>query len=479
MERKSISLRDLSMYIILSVLTVVTYLLYFGEIIGTQKELKIAGALYIFGFLIGLRIIKNRTGSYASLMTFFWVSFFLFHGSQVVLNILGLGDYETFSIFDFYSLKSIIEATYYSTICEFLFCFGILLNKKTHSYKSNVDLNKYFVVIKDCAKIFVTVSAVPFVYYVLRILKTGVSAGYGAINDYSNYGSATLMKIVTLFVDAFIIGAFFLMVSSYSNKKVYFATMSVVMLYCIVLLALGERTEPTSLIILILWLDNNMCLIAGNAAGARKKRILASVVLALLILVFPSIMSLRNEGIITASALLNDIRNNGIIESVKESFSSMGYSMLPLIEVRRLVEGGEPLRKGLTYLASFTNIVPYLGIAKNYATLSTWLMNKLNLGYGPGFSMAAEAYLNFKDFPIPMVIYGYFISKILMWKNSEFDIRKLIRGIAFVITCLTLPRRELCSRIRDIAYLVILLPMVIDFVYNRRVARENQKNNYF
>ncbi len=474
MRNNKISIKNISIMFVTIVLTIVTYLLYFQEIIGTQHELKVAGALYIVGFLIGLIIIKIKTGTYASLMTFFWVSFFLFHGSQVVLKIFGMGNYKSFDLFDFYSMSSIIKATYYSTICELMFCFGILLNRKMSSKKRYVSYNNYITVIKDFSKILLLVSAVPFAFYIILVLRTGVTEGYGAINDYSNYGNARMMKILLIFVDMFIIGAFFLMISSYKKKTVYYPIVAVILLYCLVLLALGERTEPTSLIVLILWIDNYLCLMSGNVSGARRKRIVAGTVLGILILVFPSIMALRHNGIITVSALVSNIRRNGVWESVQESIAGLGYSMLPLIEVRRFVENGEPLRYGLTYLASLTNVVPGLGFAKANANLATWLMQKMHLGYGPGFSMAAEAYLNFKNFPFPMIIFGYLISKILMWKNNEIDLRKLIRGMAFVITCLTLPRRELCGRVRDIAYLVILLPLVIDFVYQKRQKKSKQ-----
>ena len=55
------------------------------------------------------------------------------------------------------------------------------------------------------------------------------------------------------------------------------------------------------------------------------------------------------------------------------------------------------------------------------------------------------------------------------FKKENFDIRKMIRGVIFIITCLTLPRRELSGRVRDIFYLVILLPIIVDAIYRRRI----------
>ncbi len=477
MRKITFQLKNFIIFILLISVMITSYLLYFGKNIGLQNSITVAGVLYVLAFVLGLYVIKSKTGSFISLMTFFWVSFLLFHGSQVVLNIIGIDDYESYNIFKIYSLESIISATLYSTICEVMFCFGMLLNKVQYSRKSDVDVEEYFSVLRKFSKVFLGISVLPFFYYVFTILRTGIDTGYGAINDYSNYGSSFLMKIVTLFVDIFVVGAFFAMISYYSvSKTVYRISIGIIAFYSMILLMLGERTEPTSLILLVLWLDGYLNGIFGYRSKSKKKKILAVIVLMLLVIVFPSVMALRHDGIITLSALIADIRQKGVFESFKESVAGLGYSMMPLIEVRRLVSYGEPLRHGLTYLAACTNVVPYLGFAEKYASLAQWLMHSLNMKYGPGFSMAAEAYLNYGDYPVSMILFGFLFSKVLMWKKDEVNIKKMIRGIIFITTCLTLPRREISGRMRDIVYLVILLPMFIDYIYNKRMAKKGYEN---
>lgn len=469
MNRFSIKVKDLIIYFIILALTVITYLLYLNGSSFTQGDLTAAAVLYTAAYVLGLYVIKRKTRTLNSLMTFFWTSFFLFHGSQAVMRVIGLGDFQGYDIFYFFQMEDIVQATHYSTICELFFAFGMMLNPVRQNETINrIKTDQYLSVLKNFGMAFIIAAVVPFVVYIVLILRAGVTVGYGAINDYSNYASSTIIKIIVIFVDFFVIGSFFMMIACYRNKLLYRAYIIVILGYSLVLLSLGERTEPSSLILLVFWLDNYLCTMSGNKAEARRKRIIAGVLLAVLVLVFPSIMALRHKGIISFSALIADIRANGVFESLKESIAGLGYSEMPLIEVRRLVASGEPLRYGTTYLAAVTNTVPFLGFAQEYASLSTWLMNRLHMAYGPGFSMAAEAYLNFMNVPFPLILYGFLISKILMWKKGDINLHKMIRGMIFIITCLTLPRRELSGRVRDIVYLVILLPIVINSFYRKK-----------
>lgn len=468
MKRKTFPLKNFILFIIFVFLMVTTYLLYYGKEIGLQNGITIASVLYLFAFILGLYVIKFKTGSFISLMTFFWVSFFLFHGSQVVMNLFGMNDGVSYNIFNNYRMDSIAKATLYSTICEIMFCFGMLLNKVDYSHRRDVDIEDYFYIIRKFSRVILTVSVVPFLYYIFKVLSVGINTGYGAINDYSNYGSSFLMKIAQFLVYFFIAGAFLAVISYYNTKRnISRLCFGIIIAYSIILLLLGERTDPTSMILLALWLDAYLERLFGRKSKSKKKIITAVVVIGVLTTVFPVIMSLRHNGIISLSELVYEIRTNGVFETMKDSVSGIGYSMMPLIETRRLVAEGEPLMYGRTYIAAATNVVPYLGFAEKYASLSKWLMTRLNMSYGPGFSMAAEAYLNFGDFPISMIPFGYFFSKILMWKKDELNVRKMIRGVLFIVTCLTLPRREIASRVRFILYIVILIPLLIDLAYGR------------
>ncbi len=475
MRKYSIPLKDILLYAITLALSVAAYLIYLNGNDAQYSELVVAAVLYTAAYVLGLIVIKRKTDTFNSLMTFFWTSFFLFHGSQAVMRVVGLGEFSGYDIFYFHQMEDIIQATLYSTICELFFVFGMMLNPvKRSETNAGFNTDHYLFVLKNVGKAFVIAATIPFAVYLVLILRAGVTVGYGAINDYSNYASSTIIKIIVILVDFFVIGSFFMMIACYKNKWAYRAFIGVILVYSIVLLSLGERTEPSSLILLVLWIDNYLCTMSGNTAEARRKRIIAGVLLAILIIVFPSIMALRHKGIISFSALIGDIRENGMFESLKGSIAGIGFSEMPLIEVRTMVASGEPLRYGTTYLAALTNTVPFLGFAKEYANLSTWLMERLHMAYGPGFSMAAEAYLNFKDFPFPLILYGFLISRALMWKKDDIDLRRMIRGIIFIITCLTLPRRELSGRIRDIVYLVILLPIVIDTFYRKKNKAGNQ-----
>ena len=86
-------------------------------------------------------------------------------------------------------------------------------------------------------------------------------------------------------------------------------------------------------------------------------------------------------------------------------------------------------RYGESYLYSLTTIIPNLGFWDAHpgaikAHLGNWLQDVLGLDYGPGFSMAAEAYINFGWFGILFMMllgcfYGWLFSLISRKEEPE------------------------------------------------------------
>lgn len=269
-----------------------------------------------------------------------------------------------------------------------------------------------------------------------------------------------------------------LLIGNKNNKKTFNFILYLFLIYPFTLLLIGERTESTAMIVLLFFLKNRYF-------NKKNQKIDFRLVLVglILIIAYPAIMSTRNNGIVSIGVIMESVKTTGIIGTVVDSIANLGYSIFPLIQVMKLVPSIQPYRYGLTYIAAITAVIPFLKVARKNSALGEWLMNTLGMSYGPGFSMPAEAYINFGWWmPIGiMMLMGFLISKVLVVsrdKNNE-GIYIVLTSIFYLMN-ITLPRREILGAIRDIAYYMILIYFVIKIKYSKiyfKNYRVRVKNN--
>lgn len=147
--------------------------------------------------------------------------------------------------------------------------------------------------------------------------------------------------------------------------------------------------------------------------------------------------------------------------------------------VNRLVPQSINLKLGQSYIASFLARVPSVLLGgyslTKYANLSQWLMETLNMSYGPGFSMHAEAYYNFGLLGIPFMFFiGWFYSKLIsnnFIKGPMKKYKNVLSTIAFYLFAMNI-RDSMYLTIRNEVFIVLLPILIIYLVYN------TQKNTH-
>ena len=154
--------------------------------------------------------------------------------------------------------------------------------------------------------------------------------------------------------------------------------------------------------------------------------------------------------------------------------------MFPLINVMLLVPDSYPFRFGTSYLYSFTTVIPNLGMWKIHpavskANLGIWLKDVLGLRYGPGFSFAAEAYINFGWFGIIVLFilggfYGWFFS--LVDKKQDNPAILVFVFTVFVLVTMT-TRNSFVGTVR--AFLYVSLPLYIAIMLVRNSIEKKHR----
>lgn len=444
------------------------YLVYFyieaQDYINNESLVVWLGWACLIALISSLKYWKLATGSYISPINMFLVIFMVFCVGQVVLFSLQIREYNSYNIFYYFSYKEISLGATYTLICYLSFFLGGIIISENEKKKSRIIYDQDVMVraINNVGIILFWLFLIPFLLHQSITISTGIKVGYKAINDYSNYSSTLMIKILVIFTEYFKCSILLLLIGSQKNKRRYDRILMAFLLYPIYLLLLGERTEPTSMILLLFWLRAYFF-----GKGGAKQWFWLAVSSSILILIYPAIMATRNIGMVSIKSILESILTEGVLGTIIDSIAGLGYSMFPLMQVMRLVPEYEAFRYGTSYLAALTNVVPYLGIAKKYSALSGWLMAALGMSYGPGFSMPAEAYLNFGLFPVPiMMIAGYLISKtlVILKSDSNTNIKLVAMGI-FILTNISLPRRDFSGAVRDIVYYIFLISFLIKLYY--------------
>lgn len=158
---------------------------------------------------------------------------------------------------------------------------------------------------------------------------------------------------------------------------------------------------------------------------------------------------------------------------VASTISEMGFSMYPLCHCMDIFPEKQDFRYGDSYLYAMTSIIPNLGFweehpAKTHANLGEWLKNYLDLGFGPGFSLTAEAYVNFGYFGfIFFLIYGYYMAKGFRYINSNYIEANpflLVVCLVFLWFSIKTVRNSFLGTVR--AFFYYALPMYYMFVYH-------------
>lgn len=181
-----------------------------------------------------------------------------------------------------------------------------------------------------------------------------------------------------LLLQACLLAGYFATYSSVKLRRLYYANALVYLIYCLL-------TSERDFLLLILSISVHRLLLSGRVISART--MLAG---AALIAFGAFLFTLRSHQAFAATAVLNQ-----------------GSLLFVDTYVISLVPTTVPFAYGATYLSSFHNVLPF-GIGSNgNPTLSQWLVNTYAPGSstGYGFSLSAEAYLNFGLLAVP-VVYG-------------------------------------------------------------------------
>lgn len=466
------------LYIIISfALCLYAYLLMGQSSMGSVDELlqktAIVGLLEILFCTITWKLY---TGSFFSLFLFYLLSFYIFTMGQSLLYAFNI-EHSFANVYILVSKEAMLKSHVFTILCIAFLFEGALIaaGKKTTKYTQiEIVENCESGIFGQVGVILLMISVIPMIIYLVSLLISYRAGGYAyAFSSVSN--TSGLMRIITK-IYPFCVPSLIMIIIGYSGF--YRKAAQVFMgLIGIIYFMIGERTGAASIILALFILDSNLKERTQTDDRPNRSGQLKLVLLIVLFAVFiPVVGALRNTSNMSISSLTEAVMENGLFAGITDTIATMGFSEFPLGKTIEIVPGLKSYAYGQSYFYAILAILPNIfggtHISVKYAGLAQWLMDFLNMNYGPGFSYPAEAWYNFGWLGcIFMLVIGYVFSYFLyIPKGTKVNNTTLFLSLAFFEETITSPRRELMTVVRQVGYYV-LIPVLLIYLFRLRSRR--------
>ena len=433
----------------------------------------IGGYLFLFWMFYTHKKLKDE---FISFYIVFMVIMIVFTYSQSLLYPFNRIS-ETKNLLNIVTEVSLISAQAYTLLSYFIIHFGALITF------NKVNYNK--IMIKDdntaLKSLFITglllffISLPAFIVNVYTLSSVVSSYGYRALFGYDGiqYVNHSLLVRVLLSVEGFFIPSLLLLYIGSPNKNYKKASLILFTVYILVTLFIGGRSDAAVLVASI-----GLLMYYRGLKINKRKLIYYGIILYLFLSILPVIAIIRDQANRTFfDYFVLYFSNLGNTDLLSELFSELGGSMFPVIKVMEKVPILEPYNLGKSYYYGVLSIVPNLGFwdihpSQIYANGSSWLMNVLNLNYGPGFSMQAEVFWNFGWFGLILFVpIGLLLGKVFgSISKKKYNIVALSMMLIIFSETVLVVRGEILTLTRPLFYTVLPIYILFSIIQKSNVS---------
>ncbi len=444
----------MTLYIlILVVLCFVNSALYNTTINPTHADLTLQGIIGLCQLCISIISWHKRTNNIVSPYVIFLIVLYTFSLGQALMYPIGIiTEYDLSRYLDI-TTRELYKAQHYTLYMLSCFHIGALLTKNEPANiqqgEKNLNQNENQR-IKHVGWILFCISIIPYYNELISNMILSISQGYSSI--YGHDVKIGVNNIWGLIGELFIPSIVCLFIAYKNNKTIIIALSCIIATNILAILITGGRTNAVILIALYILLFHY------NIRTINKKELILIIAGGVCLLsILSNIRISRDDLYSRALESSPQISTNSAADAVGE----MGSSIFCLVKTMEYVPDHEEYRYGRSYLFAFTTLIPNLGFweihpARKEANLGDWLTNLLSLNYGTGFSMCAEAYINFgKACWLFMLVFGYVMAKLLGMADMAIlrdNAPLFIFSIIIFWFCLSLPRNSFIILVRPIFF---------------------------
>lgn len=446
---------DLLYFCFFLIISLISY-----RIIEMESTFSIYGILsIILGFVgIGIWILKIRKIN-VPILIFLILSYICWFG-EVIIKTLNL-KYSGTLMIDQMEEYTLNKTLFYSILGYGGLFLGAIVTTQKEKVKECYDsikddnLRKAIIIV---AIIMIIIGMPQFIINLIDKVETSMTKSYMAIYEYT--ASSPIENIINNLGMFFVPGIILLMVTCKKNQFVLNIAGFTVFINLVLSFIAGARGQAIGLAITFFWIYST------QIKKVTAKQMLIVIVICIIIIKSFSIISIfRVEREKNLSTLTEAIAESEETSAVVSSLKEMGANIFSLYHTINLIPEHKDYAYGYSYFASIMAIIPSALMGghsfSNGANLAGWLMETLDLSYGPGYTILAESYYNFGFLGVlAMIVIGIIYSKIL--QNNVIGDKKVLYGAVVGIVlyiCILTFRGTTLLIFRNYFY-TILIPLI-------------------
>ena len=376
-------------------------------------------------------------------------------GQNIAFFFVGENTKYSFVYGRYYDSYRMVEGSLYTLLAFNLFILGISNSSRIKvkignlfgiSHHSDYIQAREISVAYNVGIVFALIGVIPYIIVLYNEVILYFESGYGytSLND--------LPGLVQRWHYLFFPGLYLIMTSKLLRGKQITIENTIALIIALIRLIIGDRGVGLSIVISIVWLKSIF-----RVKIEIRKYLLIGIILVLLV---PFIKFLRISDSI-GSAWSMFLSNNPLIDMLLETGSSQKLLLMTMDKVKQ-----EGYAHGLAYLDFFINMIPgFFGVQHFYGTLSQWVLG-VKQYQTQGFSIWAEAYLNFGNFGIPFMYLIGLVAGKLFSANKESGILKIHLTVTSIYFFSDIARRSI-SGFGYVFLYDMILPIAIVYVLAR------------
>lgn len=487
------SLSYISLQVIITILLILCIVVYKEYVIGfssvTTENLKTLSLISICFFIIQQLLIVNVLKSFNNPLVYFSIILYLFSAGQTFLLLLDL-DFGNYNVFErIGNNDATSDAIIFYTCSYVLFHLGVLFSMffedkiKVGSAFDNINFeHKTFKnALLITGYLLIIIGIIPFTTTLINNIQVFVTYGY---SGYYKMEDVRVSNLFSGFLYYVYTGTIFVIVSS--SMKIKKVMVLFLLVFSIIKFLLGDRGDGivfalSSYLLYVKFIQNN------NKNNNMKNFVSISVIALLLMTLIPVISIYRHDNLSISTLIETLLSENPIVSTLQ----NLGSTLYPLAKTIELIPSYEDPIYGGSYFTSLLLLIPSIfrfgiigEITSNplYYSPANWIMDVLNMSYGPGFTPFAEAYLNFGWLgTIFMVFYGFLIGKLLNFNDFFKEIQPMKTKFFSGLTILCFLFFAMSSRGSFnflIAYYFryIIIPIIFVYIIYIYFNKFNKKN---
>lgn len=457
-------------YIIACVFVLVCCVLSLLSIDPQKSTLTIVGIIGYLQYFSELYFWKKNTGTILVPFIIFLTAAYIFTFGQSFLYVFDAVSVER-DLMEFYSYREIFESQLITLVFLNFFYLGgstVIKKKTNHSssyFKNDTLVQLQSVGLKKVGKFFLVISIIPYIIDTATTFVIASTLGYSGL--YEQQVKIGFANIVNILAQYFIPAVICLLLVE-QKRKIRILYVAILLWHILFCMLVGGRSNGVIIAaILLLWYHMKINPIK------LKQTIFLFVLGYFFSMILTVVAITRSESNVSLVSELASNNKNPISETISE----MGVSMMPLIETKNILQvKPEEYRYGASYFYSFTSIIPNMGFwdlhpAMKYGNLNDWLQRELNLSYGPGYSMVAEAYINAGKYGfIIMFLLGCIFARFMNVSIvNRYNPLQLV--IAFIFCYLTIKtiRNSFLLTVRSIFYYIVPIYLIVMYYTKKKL----------